>query len=80
MIRSAFSVRIFHLAVHSFLSLTKITFVCLADWGSASDTLTDTLSDTLSFSPLNIALVVNFFVSLRSRSFVERIGDQQVSY
>ena len=59
-----------------FLSLIKITFVCLADWGSASDTL----SDALIFSPLNIALVVHFFVSLRSRSFVERIEDQQVSY
>ena len=59
-----------------FLSFIKITFVCLADWGSASDTL----SHALSFSPLNIALVAHFFVSLRSRSFVERIGDQQVSY
>ena len=34
-----------------FLCVIKITFVCLADWGSASDTL----SDTLSFSPSNIA-------------------------
>ena len=57
-----------------FICFIKITFVCLADWGSASDTR----SDTLSFSPSNIAFDCPFISW--SRSFVERLGDQQVSY
>jgi len=56
-IRSAFLLQILHLAVHFFLPLIEITSVCLADWGSASDTL----SDTLSFSPTNIAFGCSFF-------------------
>ena len=43
-----------------FLSFIKIAFVCLADWGSASDTLSDALSDTLSFSPSNLAFDYQF--------------------
>ena len=40
-----------------FLCFIKIAFVCLADWASASDTL----SGTLSLSPSNIALLVHFY-------------------
>ena len=54
--RSAFCVRILHLVVHFFVSLIMIIHVCLADWGSASDTL----SDALSFSPYNIAFDCTF--------------------
>ena len=74
--RSTSPLGILHLAVNFFLSSRSRSFALIADWGSSSDTL----SDALSFSPLNIALVVHFLVSLRSRSFVKRIGDPQVSY
>ena len=40
------------------LCVIKITFVCLADWASASDTLLG----ILSLSPSNIALLFHFFV------------------
>ena len=39
--RSSFLLQILHLAVHFFLTLIEIISVCLADWGSASDTLSD---------------------------------------
>ena len=43
-----------------FLSFIKITVVCLADWGSASDAL----SDVLSFSPSNIPFGCSFLSSI----------------
>ena len=43
-IRSAFLLQILHLAVHFLLSLIKIIFFCVADWGPASDALSDALS------------------------------------
>ena len=52
-----------------FLCFIKIKFVCLADWGTGSDTLSHTLSDTLSFSPSNIAFTC-LFLSLIKLTFV----------